>query len=470
MDRPLRIAIGGIRHETNTFSRFTTEYEHFRIRSGHDILASPALAGWHVAGIEFLPAFVAEALPGGMVSQAAYRRLKSELLEALRAALPLNGVYLNLHGAMEVEAIGSAEADLVAAVRALVGSQALISVSLDLHGNVGPQLAEKADILTAFRTAPHRDEVETQRRALERLIRCLRRGWRPVSVLVKVPLLLSGEQAVTEVEPARSLYARLSAIEAEPGLLDASLLVGCAWTDSPFTPASVIVVAENERALAQQRAAGLARAVWERRLDFRFHVETAPVDQAIRAALNSPARPFFITDSGDNVTAGGAGDVPHILERLLALGARNALVGGLVDSAAVHQCAAGGVGARVQLALGGKLDPAFQPLAVEGQVLHLVASPCGALLRLAGVDVILTTGRQFFTELAHFEAFGAAPRQYALVVVKQGYLFPELAEAAAGAIMALSPGSTDLRLEQLPYRRIPRPVFPLDPQMEWQPD
>ena len=141
--------------------------------------------------------------------------------------------YLSLHGAMEVEGIGDGESDLVGAIRERVGDAALISVSLDLHGNIAPALVEAADLLTALRTAPHRDGEATRERALSHLVRCLREGIRPQAAMVKLPLMLPGEYAVTEVEPARSLYEMLAAIEAEPGIMDASLMIGCAWTNSP---------------------------------------------------------------------------------------------------------------------------------------------------------------------------------------------------------------------------------------------
>lgn len=475
--KPLRLGIGGIRHETNTFSPVLTGYDDFVFHRGDAAVAGGLEPFQQMAGVTLLPTFVASAMPNGLVRHAAYSQLKTELLAALQSILPLDGLYLDLHGAMEVETIGDAEGDLVTAVRQLVGPDTLISVSLDLHGNISPTLVETADILTAFRTAPHRDYEETRRRAFDLMLRALQNQIRPVSVMIKLPLLLAGESAVTEREPAQSLYAGLAEIDQLPGILNASLLIGCAWTDSAYTTASVIVVAEQDDELAQQQAAGLARQVWARRHNFEFGVETATLDDAIGQAMASSERPVFISDSGDNVTAGGAGDLPLFVERLLAMGAREALVAGLADPEAVRRCLAAGEGATVELSIGGKLDQLNgRPLDLTGRVVRLSSDPDDpqgppalALVQVEGVHIILAPDRRAFTERAAIAAAGLDPMQQQIVVVKLGYLFPDLADHAPRAIMALSPGTTSLNLAGLPYRRLPRPIFPLDGDLEWQP-
>jgi microcystin degradation protein MlrC len=258
--------------------------------------------------------------------------------------------------------------------------------------------------------------------------------------------------------------------------MNASLLIGCAWTDSLFTSTSVIVVAEHDRNLAQQEAARFAREVWARRHDFRFGAETAAVDEAIQRALNASERPVFISDSGDNVTAGAAGDIPFLAERLVALGAQEALVAGLADPEAVQQCAAAGEGAEITLSIGGKTDTVNgKPLVISVHIERLSRSPeegsgapTLALVRLGGVRLLLAVDRRPFVNRASIAAAGIDPMQQKIVVVKQGYLFPDLADHTPRAIMALSPGATDLRLEELPYQRLPRPIYPLDGDFAWE--
>lgn len=479
----MRIAVGGIGHETNSFSTLWTGLDDFFVRRGEEIGRDPFWDEYRRDGIELVPTLFASAAPHGLVRKEAYLTLREELLSRLEAALPVDGVYLGLHGAMEVEAIGDGESDLAAAVRARVGPAVPIVASLDLHGNIAPALVETIDVLTALRTAPHRDGRQTRHRALRHLIRCAREGLRPASAMVKLPLILPGEYAVTEVEPARSLYAMLPTIEAKPGLMDASLMIGCAWTDSPYSTVSSIVVAEADANLARQEATRLAAAAWERRADFGPDVETASMEECVARALSAPEPTVFLSDSGDNVTAGGAGDLPLFVERLtdawrltsasrLAASAPDAVVAGIADPEAVAACARAGIGASVSLTIGGKLDTVHaKPLPISGTVRCLAPpdAPSLAVVQVERVEVVLTADRRAFTSFADFEAAGIRPLDRKIVVVKLGYLFPELRDRAPRALMALSPGFTDLRLNRLPYQRIPRPIYPLDPETKWQP-
>jgi len=401
------------------------------------------------------------------VSKDAYLELRQELIGRIHDIMPVDGIYMHLHGAMEVEEIGDGESDLVRSVREVVGSGIPIAASLDLHGNIAPAFAGSTNVLTALRTAPHVDGSETERRAVNHLVRCVRDGIRPVNVLIKIPLLLPGEYAVTEIEPARSLYAKLSEIESQDGILDASILIGCAWTDSPYTSVSVIVVAEEDSRKAHEYAAALARDIWMRREEFGPDAETVSVGEAVREAIEAREHPVFISDSGDNVTAGGAGDIPLLLEKLLEAGATDAVIAGLADPDAVTRCAQAGVGSKITLNIGGKLDKVNgHPLEVTG-VVEYINSPSLAVLKVEGVRVILASDRRAFTTLRSFEQAKVNPLDQKIVVVKVGYLFSELRDIAEKAIMALSPGFTNLQLEQLPYKRIMRPIFPLDGDFGW---
>jgi microcystin degradation protein MlrC len=461
-----KCAICGIRHETNTFSTLRTRLEDFHVLRGEEIITNEFWASFEE--IEWAPTLLAGASPHGLVSKEAYLKLKEELMNRLCDVLPVDGVYMNLHGAMEIEEIGDGESDLVSSVREIVGSSVPMVASLDLHGNIAPAFAESTNVLTALRTAPHTDGAETGTRAIGHLVRCVKDGKLPVNVLVKVPLLLPGEFAVTEIEPARSLYARLREIESEEGILDASILIGCAWTDSPYTTVSVIVAAEEESQKARECAGSLAREIWMRREEFGPDAETASVEESITKAMKSRVRPVFISDSGDNVTAGGAGDIPLFLDGLLKAGASDALVAGLADPDAVKLCIQAGTGSQVTLTIGGKLDQINgYPLEVTGVVEH-VNPPSLAVLKVEGVKVILASDRRAFTSPQSFQQAAVNPEDYQIVVVKLGYLFAGLRGIAKDSIMGLSPGFTGLLVEELPFKRVMRPIFPLDRDFEWK--
>jgi len=461
----MRLAICGIRHESHSFSTMKTELENFRVSRGAEVIQDDFWKSFE--DVKWVPALVAGASPHGLVSKDAYLELKEELINRLQDGMPVDGVYMSLHGAMHVEEIGDGESDLIKNVREVVGSDVPIAGSLDLHANVSPALAKSTNVLTAYRTAPHVDGTETRERAVKHLVKCVKNGSRPSNVLIKLPLLLPGEYAVTKTEPARSFYARLPEIESEQGVLDASILIGCAWTDSPYTSVSVIVVGEEGSRNAHKCAASLARDIWIRREEFGAEVETASVEEAVERAMQWKEHPVVISDSGDNVTAGGAGDISLFLEKLLDAGATDAVVAGITDPDAVTLCVQAGVGSEITLNIGGKMDRVNgHPLEVTGTIKHIDA-PSLAVLKIDGVRLILASDRRAFTNLRSFQQAKIDPLEQQIIVIKMGLLIGDIRDIARKAIMALSPGFTSLLLEQLPYKQIVRPIYPLDADFDW---
>jgi microcystin degradation protein MlrC len=466
-----RIGIGGIHIECSTFTRHVTRDEDFAIRRGDELLARYSFADPEVA--QWIPLVHARAVPGGPVHPDTYRRLRDELVDRLRDAGPLDGMLLDIHGAMHVPGYDDVEADLAAAVRAAVGPECLVSAALDLHGSVTEALVSKVDLITAHRLAPHEDEWLTRERAARVMLDCLRRGVRPVTAWVRVPVLLPGEKTSTRVEPARSLWASLAEVEQVPGVLDASVWVGYAWADEPRSAAAVVVAGTDEDAVLGQ-AVALAERYWAVRDEFAFVGPTGTAEEAVDAALAGPRRPFVISDSGDNPTAGGAGDVPYLLERLLARdeftsGRRNAIVASLVDPVAVAECAAAGVGADVDVSVGGRMDPRHgRPVPVRARVQALVDDPAGglvAVLAVGGLRLVLTSRRRPYHLMVDFTRLGLDPYDADVVVVKIGYLEPELRRLAQGWMIALTPGGVDQDLARLGHRRLTRPLHPFDPAM-----
>ncbi|MEM7119612.1 MAG: M81 family metallopeptidase, partial [Chloroflexota bacterium] len=202
----LTIAFGGIATESCTFSPWTTKLADFWVQRGEAMLTKGrdgAVRHPYFAEVAatFVPTLSARALPGGPVETAVYHQLKTELLERLQALLPVDGFYLDLHGAMKVVGMDDAEGDLATAVRDLVGPNCLISASMDLHGNISDRFVSNIDMLTAYRTAPHIDTVETRAKACRMLVDCLQAGKRPTIIRQAVPVILPGERTSTEVEP-----------------------------------------------------------------------------------------------------------------------------------------------------------------------------------------------------------------------------------------------------------------------------
>ncbi len=476
-----RIGLVGMMHESCTFSIVRAELDDFVLLRGPEILAYLDIADLvPTLEAEVVPLVYADGpTPGGWIRQQAYLHIREEIVQQLESAQPLDGVCLVVHGSSSVENIFSGEADLVRSIRAHLGCRPLIAARLDAHANLTEEFANKTDIWTPFRTAPHRDHRAALERTLRLLVRALRSGRRPRPVYIRVPALIPGEMATTESEPMRSLQALARTIEQSSGILSADVVIGFANTDVAYGGLSVVVIAENDEALplARTHARMLAQRIWDQRRAFGFDRETAPsLDDAIRIAQQGSERSVFIADVGDNPTAGVPGDNPHSLERLLALGVDDAVLAGIVDADAFHACAQAGIGHTVTLDLGGKLDVAHgAPLAVAGVVEHVYqpdgpyAEPAIATLKVDGVRVLITDRRKAFTLLRDFEVAGIEPLAHRIVVVKLGYLFPELRDAAPREILAMTPGYNDMDLTRLPWRYQTRPIFPLDPDMAWRP-
>jgi len=474
-----RIGIGGIAIESCTFSPLCASLDDFVVLRGEELARHyPFLPGWSFPGradIRWCPCLHANALPGGPVTAETYAALKRELLDRIAASLPLDGFLLDVHGAMNVAGMDDAEADLAAAIRARVGPRCLISACLDLHGNVSPELVALADLLTTYRTAPHEDVLETRTKACRNLVRCLDRGLRPHRAWARIPVILPGERTSTFVEPGRSVYAALAESDTVPGVLDASLWVGYVWADEPRSSAAAVVTA-CDPAAARNEAERIARRYWNARTQFQFCVPAGTADWCIGQALAAGGNAVFISDSGDNPTAGGAGDIPAFVGRLLARaefagGKLTAIYASIPDDAAVRQCYAAGVGGQVSLSIGGKLDPVHgSPLDIAGQVAAL--SPDDrvggdlAVVRAGGVHIILTSRRKPYHVISEFAKLGLRPADHKLTVVKIGYLEPELRAAARHAFLALTPGAVNQDIASLPYAKVQRPIFPLDPGME----
>ncbi|MGX1675642.1 M81 family metallopeptidase [Streptomyces sp. NPDC055400] len=491
--RRLRIGIGGIGIESSTFCPHRSTTDDFRQTRGRELLdrytwTRPDSELADV--VEWVPLLHATSLPGGPVEAESYLVLKDELVTRIREAGPLDGMVYDIHGAMSVIGLTDAEGDLTDAVRAALdahGTRPLLSAAMDLHGNVSRRFADPCDLLTAHRLAPHEDAWDTRERAARNLVRCLRDGTRPHRAWVQVPVLLPGEKTSTRLEPAKSLYASLAETEKLPGILDAAMWVGYAWADEPRCKAAIVVTGDDGE-LAAAEAEKLARRYWDARRDFVFAGPTGSAEECVEKAVASDKRPFLISDSGDNPTAGGAGDLAYMLGKLLAndairTGEVTAVHPGITDPVAVARCFEAGVGSEVTLSVGGKVDAGHGgPYELTGTVTALQRATgqkdraeggaCDrgvdmAAVRVGGLTVVLVERRKPFHTLADFMGpaeggLGVDPRTYDLVVVKIGYLEPELHDMAADWLLALTPGGVDQDLLRLGHHRVERPLYPFD--------
>jgi microcystin degradation protein MlrC len=478
-DRP-RIAIAGIAIESSTFSPAQTTMAGFRVTRGDEIFASyPFLSEGSSARdrATWLPTLRGRATPGGIVTREAYESMTEEILDRLEAVLPLDGLFFDIHGAMSVVGLDDPEGDLLARIREVIGTDVLVSTSMDLHGNVSQRLAQETDLITCYRMAPHEDAMESKQRAVDNLLDRLEGGMgKPLfKAWVPVPILLPGEKTSTRIEPAQSLYARIEPITQRDGVTDAAIWIGYAWADEPRNHAVVMAYGDNE-AQVSRAAEELAEHFWRARHDFDFVAPTTTLDTALETAVASSAKPFIISDMGDNPTAGGAGDVTWTLARLLERQefatpeGPSLIYASIPGPALVEEAVRVGVGGQVDGVAGAIVDDRYAPPVHLRGVVDAIehgdpAAETEVVVRVGSIRVIVTKNRKPYHYESDFTNLGLDPRAADIVVVKIGYLVPELYDMRGDWLMALTPGGVDQDLQRLPYQRIQRPMFPLDPDM-----
>ncbi len=469
----MRIAVGGIHTECSTYNPVLNEEKDFRVLRGEALLAAPYFAFLKDYNAEFLPTIHARAIAGGPVSRATYEAFKGEFLERLKPLLPLDGLYLAMHGAMYVEGMEDAEGDWISAARALVGKNCTVSASYDLHGNVTQRIIDALDIYSTYRTAPHIDVEETMRRSVSMLVKSLKTGERPSLLWAPIPVVLPGERTSTVDEPAKGLYDMLPGIDAIDGVWDASLMVGYVWADEPRATAAAIMTG-TDRAVLEREAKRLARAYWDAREDFVFGCETGSLEECVERAIASSTAPVVLAESGDNPTGGGVGDRADVLAELIAMGATDVVFAGIADKAATEACYAAGIGAELELSVGASLDTkGSKPVVARFTVkfLHETSDPTDrqAVVSTGGIDLVLSAKRRPYHNIVDFTRLGLDPHQAKIIVVKSGYLSPELAPLANPNLMALSTGVVDQFVERLPRLRKQHPTYPFDKDFAFEP-
>jgi microcystin degradation protein MlrC len=475
-----RIAIAGLSIESSTFSPALTHLESFNIKVGDDILKlypflSPDSLNRRRA--KWVPTLRARSLPGGIVTREAYESLVTQTLDLLEENGPYDGLFLDIHGAMSVVGLDDPEGDYIVRIREVVGKKTIISTSMDLHGNVSWRLAKTTDLITCYRMAPHEDYLETKKRAIENLLSRIEsgKGKPKYKAWIPVPILLPGEKTSTRIEPGKSLYAKVSPVSNQQGIIDAAIWIGYAWADEPRNHAVVMVTGDDKEKVTNT-AEELAKSFWEVRSDFKFVAPTASLKESIDKAIDSDKTPFIISDMGDNPTAGGAGDVTWTLSEILdrpefkSENGPSLIYASIPGPEFVTKAIEVGIGGIVDAYVGATVDDRFAPpIRLAGIVEAIEHGDKNAEIEVAvevgSVHIIVTKKRKPYHYEIDFTRLGLNPRKTDIIVVKIGYLVPELYNMRADWIMALTPGGVDQDLERLDYKRIKRPMFPFDMDM-----
>lgn len=479
-----RVAIAGLAIESSTFSPAQSTIEAFRSRRGEEIFSYYPFMSVDSATrqrAEWVPTLRGHAIPGGIVTREAYDSLVNETLELLKKNGPYDGLFFDIHGAMSVVGLDDPEGDFIEKVREVVGFETLISTSMDLHGNVSWRLAENSDLITCYRLAPHEDAIESKKRALVNLLDRLESGkGKPAyKAWIPVPILLPGEKTSTRIEPGKSLYAKVAPIADQEGVVDAAIWVGYAWADEPRNRAYVMVTGDDKQKVTEG-AEYLAQSFWDVRNEFEFVAPVATLDECLAKALVGEKKPFIISDMGDNPTAGGAGDVTWTLTEILKRpefkkeNGPSLIYASIPGPRFVEKAIEVGVGGKIEAFAGAQVDSRYAPpIKLKGTITAIEHGDRNAetevVVQVGSVKVIVTKKRKPYHYEKDFTHLGLNPRESDIVVVKIGYLVPELYNMRGDWLMALTPGGVDQDLERLGHKRVIRPIFPLDKDMS-EPD
>jgi microcystin degradation protein MlrC len=481
-------------HETNTFSRVPTDMAMIRRRDFHLENEIPvAFRGTHSAfgatfeaadkfGWTLVHPISANPNPSGTVTDAAFETITGMILDAIDANGPIDGALLHLHGAMVSDSHEDAEGEFLAQLRRRLGPDVPVVVTLDLHANVTPAMADNANALIAYRTYPHIDQYERAWQGAELLERAMRGEVRPRTVIARRPMLYGLDHGRTQRGPMAELIARGEAIENSGEALVVSICAGFSHANIYDVGPSVTVTVDGGTPRGQAIADEFMDHAWATR-DFTT-VKLLPVAEAVVLARRGKPgeRPLVVADYTDNPGGGGYGDATAFLRGLVEAGVDSVAFHAICDPEAVEQGMRAGIGARMTLALGGKTDPAMGggPLALHGEIVCLTTGrfiaygPMGGgvernygpsmVFRVGGIDIVVITNNGQATDLAQFTSLGVDPPRYRTVAVKSMQHFRAAFEPIAREIVLVDTGAlcSEIYTPEL-FTRVRRPIWPLDP-------
>ena len=492
----MRIATGCIGHETNTFSSVPTSLNEFKFQRsyhiGDEIISTfrqtSTITGGFIEsseklGIQIVPLLWTFATPSGNIEQEAYDTLKGEFLDLLRNAEQIDGVFLDLHGAMATEEIEDAEGDLIRSVREIVGSLPIV-VTLDLHANISAEMAEYSDTIIGFDTYPHVDCYDRGVEAGQVIFDIVQGDIRPTMAYRQLPLLTSPPAQCTMKPLMSGIIERLYALEAEPEVVTATLSMGFPFADIHDAGVSVLVTTNDDQQLAEKHADEFAQYIWDIR--DAFNLNLVSVEEAIEIANRSEGQPIVLAEGSDNPGGGGPCDGTIILRKFIEADVQDAVIAIIADSESVALAIEAGVGNTVALNVGGKTIPLHgDPVPLTGYVKTIfdgnfvhkgpmargVRSNLGrtAVVKVGGIEIILTERRFQPIDAEVLRSVGIEPRDRKLIVLKSAVHFRADYTPIAHEILEVdTPGVHSPDLFSYDYQKIRRPIYPLDTDVEFR--
>jgi microcystin degradation protein MlrC len=491
----VRVAVGQISCESNTFSTFDCDLDTVRatgyLYEGDEVFAlrgtNTEPAGFldvlgETGDVEVVPLLASRWNSSAVVTKDAYGYLRQRLLAPLEDAGPIDAVAISCHGSMVAGGEDDPEGDLAEAIRAIVGPGVPIAMTFDLHANVTRRMVRALDLILGYETYPHADAYTTGRRAAELLFRTARGEVKPVIAHVRVPMLLTAFHASTQGDgPYAQLMRRTKALEGTPGILSTSVFFVGSYIDVPEMQCSTVVIADDEAELAADEAKQLAEAYWARRDEFL--VETVSVAEAVERGRQIDG-PVILLDTADTTGGGAAGDSIDLVGGLIEAGVTEPCLAMCVDPEAAAACHAAGSGSEVTLEVGHRVDPRWgKPITVTGRVVRTfdgrfdytggifggtsVTMGASAVLEVGSIQVLLQTNATYDWADEQYRAAGMSPEAAKFVEAKNMMNFRN----AYGSIMKGHfvldlPGPTPPDMRMLPFARAEGPWYPQDQDLD----
>jgi microcystin degradation protein MlrC len=483
----MRLFYAALALETNTFLALPTSYRAFVEKTyfppgkyppkcQHMTGAMDAVRRRAKAGeFELIEGSCYAAQPGGAASRAAYERMRDEILGQLKAALPVDGVVLNLHGAMVAYGYDDAEGDILEHVRALVGPKCVIGIELDPHCHLTRKRCALADVIVLFKEYPHTDFAERGEETVDLVLRTIRGEIKPVKSVYDCRLIAFFP---TSPQPMRGLVDRIMALEGKDRVLSVSIAHCFPYGDVAETGARILVITDDAKPHGDRLATELGQAL------IAIREQAAPdyydVDGAIDAALAHSGGPVVIADTTDNAGGGAPSDNTTFLHRLIARGVQGAAVAPIWDPIAVRLAFDAGEGAKLPFRFGGKVGKSSNmPVDAEVEIIRCVPNahqtfagaivPLGdvASIRMGGVEAVLISTRAQAMGTDLFSNFGIAPTQRKILVVKSTqHFYAAFSKIAAQTLYAEGDGALPRDVRKLPWSKVERPIWPLDTHTE----
>ena len=488
-----KILVAECKQEVSTFNPQHSNYGDFGIRKGDELLQYHRSIRNEVGGalsifdadstVTIVPAYSAFFITsGGPLETSAWERISAEFLDAVRTAPSVDGVYFCMHGAMATPEELDPEGWLLRETRKILGEHIPIVVSLDLHGILTDRMVEHTDAIVAYQTYPHIDFFETGMRAARLLLRILAGDVRPVTAKVAIPALVRGDELITATGLFGESIRLAQEIETGPFGLSAGMFIGNPFTDVPALQTYSFVVTDGDPALAQSAAVRIAKSFWANH--HAMQVPLVSLQEMARLVLDHKHGTIALIDAADATSSGASGDSNAIVRELIAHAYKGKTLIPIVDAPAVQIAFGAGVGATISVALGGTLDPArFQPLPVQAQIRllsdgHFQSESFGeiweagptAVLEAENFTFVVSSRAVNLYDRSFFFAHGQNPQVFDAVVVKSPHCQKHMyADWCAGMINVDAPGSSSANLPYLGHSKCPRPMFPLDEAVSFNP-